>query len=155
MEDAEKIKGHESDEIEDADDTLAQAVKAVESALQRWPEQYKRMLRWRARLEAPLQDEEHRRDDFYSFFVAAHHLADWIKTDDAVPTGPSVTPAWTFRHAGSIGLAGDVTNGFKHLKRQPGRENVDAGAHVSVTPAGCSSSSTRRSSTSRSSAPSS
>jgi hypothetical protein len=42
------------------------------------------MKRWRARLDEPMQDEERRRDDFYPFFVAAYHLADWIKGDDVV-----------------------------------------------------------------------
>jgi hypothetical protein len=41
--------------------------------------------------------------------------------------------AWAFRHRGDVGLAGDVANGFKHLKRDR-RENVDAAAHVSVLP---------------------
>jgi hypothetical protein len=70
--------------VVDADDVLASAVKVVQSTLQRWPEQYRRMKRQRARLDAPAQDEEHQRDDFYDFFVAAYFLADWIKNDDTI-----------------------------------------------------------------------
>src|SRR5215831_9878067 len=98
----------------DADDTLANANGAVESVLQRWPEQRARMLRQRARLTVPAQDEEHQRDDFYDFFVAAYHLADWIKNDDTVDQKVR-DAAWAYRHTGDIGLAGDVANGFKHL----------------------------------------
>jgi hypothetical protein len=89
------------------------------------------MLRWRARLDEPMRDEEQRRDDFYSFFGAAYHLADWIKKDDVVDQ-TARDAAWSFRHTGTVGLAGDVTNGHKHLKRdrKPAR---DASAHVSVT----------------------
>jgi hypothetical protein len=82
------------------------------------------LVRWRARLDEAMHDEEQRRDDFYSFFGAAYHLADWIKTDDIVEQTVR-DQAWSIRHTGSIGLTGDVTNGHKHLKRQPGRENVD------------------------------
>lgn len=117
-------------ERDNADDTLAQAVKAVESVLQRWPEQYRRMLRWRARLDEPMQDEERRRDDFYAFFVSAYHLADWIKKDGTVDEHVRGA-AWKFRHTGTLGLAEDVVNGFKHLERDR-QARRDAAAHVTV-----------------------
>ena len=80
---------------------------------------------------AALDEEERRRDDFYAFFVVAYHLADWIKKDSTVDQRVR-DAAWAFRDTGAVALAGDVTNGFKHLKRQPGREKVDAGVHVTV-----------------------
>jgi hypothetical protein len=113
----------------DADDTLASAIRAVESVLQQWPVQYRRMLRQRAQLRAPMPDEEHQRDAFYDFFVAAYHLGDWLRNDDTVDQKVR-NAAWAFRHTGAIGLAGDVANGFKHLTRDR-PANVDEGAHVS------------------------
>ena len=49
-----------------------------------WREQYDRMLRWRERLRAPGGMDEHRRDDYYAFFVVCYHLKDWLKNDSAV-----------------------------------------------------------------------
>jgi hypothetical protein len=66
--------------MSDDDDVLAQAI----SALTPWHQQYKRMMRWRARLNEPGDDAERRRDDFYTFVVAAYHLADWIKYDETI-----------------------------------------------------------------------
>ena len=102
-----------------------------QSIPQQWPEQYNRMLRWRARLDEPGADEQHRRDDFYAFFVAAHHLADWIGNDATV--AEDVRKAvWKVRDTGTLAHAADVANGFKHLKRWPGSAEVDEAAHVSV-----------------------
>jgi len=89
------------------------------------------MLRWRVRLDEPTQDAERGLDDFYAFFLAVYHLADWIKNDGTVDPAVRKTVFQTFRHTGSVGLAGDVANGQKHLTRDR-RPNVDAAAHVSV-----------------------
>ena len=117
-----------SDDTTDVDETLAKAVKLVELALRRWPEQYKRMVRWRVRLDGPSLDADLLRDEFYAFFLAAFHLADWIKRDDTVDQTVR-DAAWKLRHAGTLALAADVANGFKHLKLTPGRGKA---AHVSV-----------------------
>jgi hypothetical protein len=117
----------------DADEVLANAVKAVESALQRWPEQYRRMRRWRERLDEPMQNEERQRDDFYAFFVAAYHLSDWIGGDTTVADDVRRI-VWDYRKTGALGLAGDVANGFKHMERRQGAENYDRAAHVSAIP---------------------
>jgi hypothetical protein len=61
-------------------------------------------------------------------------LADWINKDTIVSEGVRAA-AWNLRHTGTLALAADVTNGFKHLKRNREPE-VDAGAHVSVTDGG-------------------
>jgi hypothetical protein len=95
----------------------------------RWPEQYKRMKRWRKRLNEQSQNEENRRDDFYAFFVCGYHLADWIRSDDSVADDVRAS-AWEFRNTGALGLARDVANGFKHLKRD--RRPADADARVEV-----------------------
>jgi len=127
--------GETSDESRnDEDDVLARKLEAVVWTFAKWPEQYKRMKRWRARLDDPVDDVERRRDDFYAFFTAAYHLADWI-SKDTILSEDVRTAAWNFRHTGTLALAADVTNGFKHLKRNREPE-VDAGAHVSLTDGG-------------------
>jgi hypothetical protein len=91
------------------------------------------MVRWRERLDEPMQDEERQRDDFYAFFVAAYHLSDWIGNDTTVAEDVRKI-VWTFRDTDAIGLAADVANGFKHMERWPDSENFDSAAHVSAIP---------------------
>ena len=68
------MMGETSDESRnDEDDVLARKLEAVVWTFAKWPEQYKRMKRWRARLDDPVDDVERRRDDFYAFFTAAYH----------------------------------------------------------------------------------
>jgi hypothetical protein len=83
-------------------------------AAARWPEQYKRMRRWRKRLNAQLQNEENRRDDFYAFFVCGYHLADWIRNDESVAEDVR-TSAWESQKQGRAEVGWDIANGFKHL----------------------------------------
>jgi hypothetical protein len=113
--------------MSDDDAVLAQAL----SALTPWHQPYKRMMRWRERLDEPGHDEERRRDDFYAFVLAAYHLADWIGNDETV--AEDVRKAvWKFRDTGTVGHVGDVANGYKHMKRWPGHANVDEDTHFSV-----------------------
>jgi hypothetical protein len=68
-------------------------------------QRYRRMLERRGRLNAPVQTEERRREDFYDFFVVAYHLADWIKSGGVLDQQVR-DAAWALRHKGNIGLAG-------------------------------------------------
>jgi hypothetical protein len=108
------------------DDALAREM----SALTPWHQQYKRMMRWRERLDEPGHDEQRRHDDFYAFFVTAYHLADWIKNDTAI--ADDIREAvWGFRHTGMLAIAADVANGYKHLARDR-KPKVDGSARVAV-----------------------
>jgi hypothetical protein len=90
------------------------------------------MRRWHARLGAASGvDEAQQVDDFYAFFVCCYHLKDWIKNDDAVPETVRREVESFVNHSPTLALLSDITNGFKHLKRdRPAR--VDAAARVSA-----------------------
>ncbi len=97
----------------------------------KWREQYDRMRRWRTRLNEGNQPGEHRRDDVYAFFVCCHHLTDWIAKDVSLNEGIRADVRPFAKGSGVLGLAADVTNGFKHLERDR-KARVDPAAHVSV-----------------------
>jgi hypothetical protein len=113
--------------MSDDDDALARAI----SALTPWHQQYKRMMRWRARLDEPGHDKERRLDDFYAFVVAAYHLADWIENDETVDEAVRDAES-DFRKTKTVGYVGDLANGYKHMKRRPGSANFDEDARFSV-----------------------
>jgi hypothetical protein len=119
------------------DETLQEAVAAVESVLGRaWHEQYDRMLRWFERLHRPGEIDEHRRDEYYAFFLICYHLKDWLKTDPVVQQrvlnmGRKVEG---FVNATlSLRLCADLANGVKHFVVTK-RIRIDADAGLSVVP---------------------
>ncbi len=100
-------------------------------AKSKWREQYDRMKQWRARLDESVQSDERRRDDFYAFFVCCYHLVDWVENDDSLTDVVRAGVRQFVKDSDALGLAADVTNGFKHLKRKQ-TPQFDATAHVSV-----------------------
>jgi len=58
---------------------------------------------------------EHRRDDYYSFFVTCFHLQDWIRNDRTVvlETREKVENFVATRR--SLQACADIANGVKHL----------------------------------------
>ena len=101
------------------DETLQEAVAAVESVLGRaWREQYDRMLRWFERLHRPGEIDEHRRDEYYAFFLICYHLKDWLKTDPVVQQRvPEIgRVVEDFINASlPLRLCADLANGVKHF----------------------------------------
>ena len=98
-----------------------------------WQKQYERMRRWHKRLGvASSANEAEQVDDFYAFFVCCYHLKDWIKNDDAAAPETVRREVESFvNDSPTLALSGDITNGFKHLRRdRPAR--VDAAARVSA-----------------------
>jgi hypothetical protein len=96
----------------------------------KWREQYDRMKRWRARLNEPGHAEERRRDDIYAFFVCCYHLMDWIMQDASLKDDLRKGVSSFVKSSRTLGLAADVTNGFKHLKRnrEPDVDTVSVSA---------------------------
>lgn len=63
--------------------------------------------------------------------MCCYHLKDWIKNDDVIPETVRREVESFVNCSPTLALSGDITNGFKHLKRdRPAR--VDAAARVSV-----------------------
>ena len=95
------------------------------------------MKRWHSRITESQSVDAHAVDDVYAFFVCCYHLKDWIKKDDSVEKTIRDEVETTVSASPMLSLSGDITNGFKHLKRnRPPR--VEASAHVETigTPLG-------------------
>jgi hypothetical protein len=97
-----------------------------------WREQYDRMRRWYARLTEFVSVDDHRVDDFYAFFVCCFHLKDWLKQDSAIDKRIGTDAEALVNSVLSLRLCADVTNGFKHLKRNKPPQ-IDAEARVEKT----------------------
>jgi hypothetical protein len=99
-----------------------------------WREQYERMLRWRARLEEPMRQDETREDyntriaDYlHSFFLTCYHLNDWLEKD---PTTASAH-GQAKKHADTapwLSKCCRIALGSKHAVLYSGsRPRIDAG----------------------------
>jgi hypothetical protein len=121
------------------DETLQEAVAAVEGVLGRaWHEQYDRVLRWFERLQRPGEIDEHRRDEYYAFFLMCYHLKDWLKSDPIVQQrvlniGRKIED---FVNGNlSLRLCADLANGVKQFVVTK-RIRIDANAGLPVRSGG-------------------
>ena len=92
-------------------------------------EQYDRMMRWYARIQATASGREHTVasdnyvDEIYAFFLNCYHLKDWIKND---PTVGKSTQQQVEKHINDrppLRLCADLCNSLKHLVLTSPRSN--------------------------------
>jgi hypothetical protein len=103
----------------------------------RWREQYARMKRWHQRISEATSMDSRAVDDVYAFFVCSYHLKDWIKNDDSLDMSIRNGVEGVISQSVPLSLAGDITNGFKHLKRdRRPRVSADASVQSIGTPLG-------------------
>ncbi len=91
------------------------SVEAIGPIPTTWREQYDRLRRYWDRLHAPGNVDEHRRNDYYSFFVTCFHLKDWIKNDPTVPQATRDKVETFVGTRQSLRVCADIANGVKHL----------------------------------------
>ena len=107
--------------------------RSIDIESTRWGEQHARMIRWHSRLaQANRDDVVEQVDEFYAFFICCYHLKDWIKNDEHLESSVRNRVEAFVNQSDALSLAGDITNGFKHLKRDDARARIDPSAHVSA-----------------------
>ena len=88
----------------------------------RWQEQWKRVLRYHARLiersvsPSGTQSIETLVDDAYAFFLNCYHLKDWLKRDPSFSAASADKIEAHVTDNQALALAGDIANASKHLK---------------------------------------
>ena len=89
--------------------------------MDRYKEQYERIIRWYKKFEILNQGTLHDKDsnyyidEIYAFFINCYHLKDWIKNDSQINT--DVSDIETFiRNSQNLSICADICNGLKHLK---------------------------------------
>jgi hypothetical protein len=87
------------------------------------------MKRWHQRISEATSTDSRAVDDVYAFFVCSYHLKDWIKNDDSLDERIRNGVEAVISQSVPLSLAGDITNGFKHLKRNR-RPRVSGDANV-------------------------
>lgn len=116
---------------------MQEALTAVERVLGRvWHEQYDRILRWFDRLQRPGEIDEHRRDEYYAFFLICYHLKDWLKTDPVVQQRVLNIDRKVEGFVNtnlSLRLCAALANGVKHFVA-PKVIVIDADGPLSVVP---------------------
>lgn len=86
-----------------------------------YQEQYDRMRRWHAKFEQLNKGRPHDAvsdnyvDEIYAFFLNCHHLKDWIRHDDSVPSNVRGRVEGHIDSSPALQLCADISNSLKHL----------------------------------------
>jgi hypothetical protein len=83
-----------------------------------WREQFRRMVRWKARLWIdPIAHGANAVDTFYAYATACYHLIDWLENDPRQPIRRGEAEAFVMRTP-ILAFCGEICNGSKHARLQ-------------------------------------
>lgn len=92
--------------------------------MRKYLEQYGRVLRFLAKVQAASKVHIHERpsifdayrDEMYAFFQNCWHMRDWIRYDDSIPEKTRATIRREAEHTKALLVCADLANASKHLK---------------------------------------